>query len=102
MFNVLYGLFEQFGEGVWGVVGGVVGWLVGVVADLIIALSAALPSNIFDLPQVIGNWETGMGWLNWFVPVGQLKALLVAWVAATVAFYGTRFVFNFISKRMGG
>lgn len=102
MFDMLFGLFETFGEGVWGVVGGALGWLVGVVADLIIALSAALPDNIFEFPQVIGNWETGMGWLNWFVPVSQLKALLIAWVAATVTFYGTRFVFDFISKRMGG
>lgn len=102
MFDLLLGLFDKFGEGVWSVVGGALGWVVGTLATLIINLSAALPDNIFELPTVISSWETGLCWLNWFVPVAQLEAMLVAWVGATVAFYGARFVFDFIAKRMGG
>lgn len=98
MLDLLGGLAQEFGDGVWSVASGLIGWLFGALADVIIMFSAALPNgDLLQLPQVIEQWETGLGWLNWWMPVGQLAALLAAWVAATIAYY----VFQFILKQIG-
>lgn len=101
VFNALSGAADVLGSGVWAVVGGVCGWVVGCVASFVLILSAALPGDIFQLPAVVGGWETGMGWLNWFVPVGQIELLLVAWVAATLAYWVAKHVFEFVAARFG-
>ena len=63
----------RFGDSVVDVLAGAIGWVVGTLADLIILLSAALPDGgIWELPAVGGIWEQGLGWLNWWLPIGQL------------------------------
>lgn len=99
MIEFLGGLASTFGEGVWDVASGVLGWLIGVVADLIIVLSAALPDgDLMQLPAVGEMWETGLGWLNWWLPIGQLAALLATWIAATIAYYAFQFILRHIGK----
>ena len=93
---------QVLGSGVWSVAGGVVGWVVGTVASFLLMVTAALPYDIFNLPTVVGSWEVGVSWLNWFVPIGQIELLLVAWVAATLAYYAAKYIFNFIADRFHG
>lgn len=96
MLDFLGGLAVELGDGVWSVASGVLSWLFGMVASFIISLSAALPDDPLHLPEVFAQWETGIEWLNWFVPVGQIAAIMAAWVAATVSYY----VFQFILKQL--
>lgn len=100
--GILTWIAEQvgiFGEGVWSVASGVAAWGVGLLADLIIVLSAALPDDPFTLPELASQWETGLGWLNWWVPVGQIAAVIAAWAAAVVAFYAFRYI---LARFQGG
>lgn len=92
MLEFLGNLAVQFGDGVWSVASGVLAWAIGFVAELIIMLSAALPNDPFTFPEVIEQWETGLEWLNWFVPVGQIAAIMGVWIAATVAYYAFQFI----------
>lgn len=85
-------LVGEFGEGVWSVASGVAAWGIGLLADLIIVLSAALPDDPLEIPQVAEQWETGLSWLNYWVPVGQIAAMLAAWVAAVIAFHAFRYI----------
>ena len=96
-FGMLADAAVKFGESAIDVAAGGVAWVLGTLADLLIVLSAALPDGgIWELPEVGGMWEHGLGWLNWWLPIGQLAAILAAWVAATVAY----FVFQFKFRRM--
>lgn len=100
MLDLLGGLALELGDAVWDLAAGTVGWLFGFLADMIILLSAALPDgDLMQLPQVIGQWETGLGWLNWWMPVGQLVALLTTWVAATVAYYVFQYILRVLANR---
>lgn len=92
MLEFLGGLAAEFGDGVFSVASGILAWGIGLIADLILTLSAALPDDPFTLPEVAADWELGLSWLNWFVPVGQIAALLGVWVAATIAYYMFQFV----------
>ena len=78
----------HFGTTAIDVAAGGIGWVVGTLADLIIILSAALPNgDLMQLPQVAGQWEQGLGWLNWWLPIGQLAALMTTWVASTIVYF---------------
>lgn len=94
-------LANKFGSGVFDVVGGLFGWLVGQAASFLVFLSSALPSNPLDLSGFVDNivnWETGLSWLNWWLPIGQIATLLGAWVLATLAYYTARIALHFIGK----
>lgn len=92
MLDLLGSLASELGDGVFSVASGILAWAIGLIADLILVLSAALPDDPFTLPQVAADWELGLSWLNWFVPVGQIAVLLAAWVAATLAYYAFQFI----------
>lgn len=87
-----------FGEGVAETFSGLVAWGIGLIADLLITLSAALPSDPFELPQVAEQWETGLAWLNWWLPIGQIVALLAAWAAANIAYI----TFSWVIRKYAG
>lgn len=99
MLEMVLGLADTLGTGVFDAVGGIIGWLVGFLASFVLFVAAALPANPFDLEQYMQNlvnWETGISWLNWFVPIGTIELIMTAWVAATLAYYASRYVFKFI------
>lgn len=100
--QMILDLATQFGDGVYDAVGGFFGWVVGMFANFVLFVASALPSNPLDLAGMIQNaenWNNGIRWLNWFVPIGNIQLMLIAWTAATIAFYGARFVFRFIGDR---
>lgn len=74
--------------------------IIGILADAVVKFGESAidvaAGGIWELPEVGGMWEHGLGWLNWWLPIGQLAAILAAWVAATVAY----FVFQFKFRRM--
>lgn len=92
-------IIGALGDAVWywgadalDVIAGGIGWVVGLLANFIIFLSAALPDgNLAELPQALNTWDTGLMWLNWWLPIDQLAAVMAAWVAATIVY----FVFQF-------
>ena len=98
LIGTLGDLALEFGDSVFSVAAGLIGWLVGMLADLILILSAALPADFAELPTLAAGWETGLGWLNWWVPVGQIALVIAAWAAATVAYYA----YKFILRHAGG
>ena len=50
-------------------------------------IKAVLPTSPFrGLIDSIGSFEY-LGWLNWFFPVGECLAVLVAWVAVISTYY---------------
>ena len=62
-------------------------------------LSGVLPDSPFaDLATVTDGMATGIGYLNWFFPVGQALALFTAWLAACVIVVAAKFV----GKRVTG
>lgn len=88
LFDILTDFVFRFGSDALDVIAGGIGWLVGVAADLLLVISAALPDGGFlELPEVAGQWETGLGWLNWWLPIGQIAAVLAAWLAAVLVYY---------------
>ena len=91
--GAISGAVAGVGTAVLDVVAGGIAWAIGLLANLILLLSAALPDgDIWELPTLAAQWETGLGWLNWLVPVGQIAALMGVWVAATVAYYAFQFI----------
>lgn len=99
MIDFLGNLAVELGDSVWSVASGVIGWLFGLLADLILVLSAALPDGgIWELPEVAAQWETGLGWLNWWLPIGQIAAALAVWAAATVAYYTFQYILKHIHR----
>ena len=64
MLSALSGLFNML-----------FGWLAGLLPD----------SPFADAAQVTEGMHTGLAWLNWFFPVGEMLALCTAWVLACLA-----------------
>lgn len=103
MLEMILTLGDALGTAVFDAVGGIIGWFVGFLASFVLFVAAALPANPFDIGQFVQNhinWQTGMMWLNWFVPVGTIEVIMVAWVAATLAYFASRYVFKFIYQLM--
>lgn len=49
---------------------------------------ALLPHSPFE--QFYGSFQLasqGLGWLNWFVPVGTLLAIMAVWLVAIAGYY---------------
>ena len=55
----------------------------------------ALPDDPFKLPAVIGAWDTGIAWLNWFVPVTGILEIMALWCTATLSYYVGRYALEF-------
>lgn len=64
--------------------------------DFIVGFLRSVMGNIVDLlPQSpfqeyysgFGIAQQGLGWLNWFVPVGTLLAIMTAWLVAIAGYY---------------
>lgn len=66
--------------------------MAALLAKLVNAIVSVLPVSPF--PKMLeGLHETllpYLGWLNWFIPMGTIEALFVAWTAAIVIWYAWR------------
>ncbi len=62
----------------------VVDFLRSVLGGLVDLLPASPFEQFYSAFNVIGQ---GLGWLNWFVPVGTILGIMVAWLVAIAAYY---------------
>lgn len=62
-------------------------WLNNVLNVIISAVISVLPQSPFANYDWGSFDVTGLHWLNWFVPVGQMLTLLTAWAAAVASYY---------------
>lgn len=75
-----------------------IGWVVGL-------LVTVLPSDPFTGVSLSGM-DTGLGWLNWLVPIGDFITMMDIWLVGVAAwmlikfFYGN--VKTFIGAAIGG
>lgn len=69
------------------------GFVVGTLFTLLIDLLGFLPelsiegitSGFADFGAAVASFNVGLGWLNWFVPMGGIAAVLAAWAVAEIA-----------------
>lgn len=61
--------------------------LLGLIGKAVSWLASVLPSSPFAnlMPSLDPSLSTAIAWLNTFVPVGQIGALVGAWALAMVA-----------------
>lgn len=66
---------------------GLLEWMYNIVTTLGNALMSLLPTSPFR--SFIDNWIPNqyLGWLNWFIPVGQILSILALWLGAITLFY---------------
>lgn len=75
-----------------GMITGIVGWLNGI-----------LPNSPFqDLLTGNNAILTGIGWLNWFIPVGDLLAIFGLYLAALLLWVGVDFALSSAGKSLFG
>jgi hypothetical protein len=80
-------------------------WLVALVNLFIVASSSAINAvvgllpDIPDPPTLPASADTGLGWANWFLPVGLLVTQLATVIALVVVFVGISIVLNWLKAR---
>lgn len=56
--------------------------------------------DICPFPDIIasvsGTLSQGLGWLNWFVPVGGLVSMLLVWLGCFAAYYAVSILLRWI------
>lgn len=59
-----------------------ISWLVDFITGILGFLSSVLPDSPFqDVLEGLDGVALGLGWLNWFVPIGSLAAVFAAYLA---------------------
>lgn len=75
------------------------GFLSGLLGGLLDFLTGFLPASPFaDVITGMGSLGQGIGWLNWFLPVGDLLAIFGLWIAAALVWA----VVDFIVRKAQG
>lgn len=68
-------------------------FVAGLVGGLVRLLSSVLPDSPFaSFADSIDTLRTGLGWLNFFVPVGDMMLIFGAWLAALLVWAAMHFV----------
>lgn len=85
----LTNFFGNFGNAVESFSVAAVSAILGIINKFVGILASILPGSplrpFIDSLDLSG-WETGLGWLNWLVPVGFILEVLSAWLAAYVIY----------------
>lgn len=65
--------------------------LVGFLRSVLGGIVSLLPQSPFEqFYSTFSLLQTGLGWLNWFVPVGSLLAIMLVWLVAIAGYYAYR------------
>lgn len=68
-------------------------FLSGLLHGIVTFLTSFLPdSPLRAFGDVLEGAELGLGWLNWFVPVGAMLTVFLAWLAALLVWAGVQLV----------
>lgn len=58
-------------------------------------ISSFLPENPFiGVVEILDDMRLGIGWLNWFVPLGEMLSLMALWLAAIAAVLTVKIAIN--------
>lgn len=67
-------------------------WLSGLLRGILGFLNGLLPDSPFaDALTGLDGLQQGMGWLNWFCPVGDCLAIFGLWLAAALVWAAVDF-----------
>ena len=73
-------------------------FLTGILSSVYGFLNGVLPGSPFrDFFVVTSDFNLGIGWLNWFVPIDTMAFMLTSWIAAAVVCTAIR-----VSARVSG
>lgn len=71
------------------------------IGDLLEKVMNKLPGSPFQSMIVAIEDNAVLSAINWFIPFGAAVSMLQAWALCMLAFYGYRFLKNFIGKVIG-
>lgn len=58
-------------------------------------ISNFFPENPFiGVVEILDDMRLGIGWLNWFVPLGEMLTLMSIWLAAIAAVIAVKIAIN--------
>ena len=61
--------------------------MISALLDLIDTALSWLPQSPFPQFATTLNQSSGLGWVNWFFPVGRCIEIMAAWLAAILLYY---------------
>lgn len=70
-------------------------WLIDLIYTIIMGLLDILPDSPFRF-TLDDTFKRYIGYVNYFIPVGTLVAILVSYTAAVAVWYGIRWVMRLI------
>lgn len=83
-----------------------IAFLLKMVGGLFSWLASVLPVSPFSgLSLALGGLADALGWLNWVIPVGDMLALFLVWLAAAAVWQVVQFVmsrFGSVVDKFGG
>lgn len=58
-----------------------------------------LPTSPFSgfIDNFHNKFDSGLSWLNWFIPIHDIKVIFLAWLAAVALFYGYSIILRWIN-----
>ena len=78
------------------------GWLLNYLSTIVDFLGDTLPDSPFaSVTQGMSTndiIQSALGWLNWFVPIGSMSALMAAWLLIALAWLAVTY---FLDKATG-
>lgn len=70
-------------------------WIVNGLESAAVAAVSLLPDSPFQTITLSQTSSNVLGYINYFVPVGQIVAFLSLFTAATAIWYGVRWILRF-------
>lgn len=61
-------------------------------------LFTVLPTSPFQpfINNFHGKFDSGLSWLNWFIPIHDIKIIFLAWLGMVAIFYGYSIILRWI------
>lgn len=79
-----------------------IAFLLNLVTGLFGWLASVLPASPFSgLSLALSGLADALGWLNWLVPVGDMLALFLVWLAAAAVWMVVSFVWQRVNGVIG-
>lgn len=72
------------------------------VVNFLLSFLPASPIQAFVTDVTVSSFATALGWLNWFVPVSNMLALMSVWLAAIVTYRAVKFALDNTVDRVAG
>jgi len=70
-------------------------WFSDKISYILQAILLLLPDSPFVALSKDADIQQVLGWLNWFIPVSQMVAILEVWLVAVALFYVYQMILRF-------